>query len=544
MARSSGGAEDARRFYIGGKAMGIYLNPGSGMFEQSLNSEIYVDKTGLIEQTNRRFKSQQKYLCVSRPRRFGKTMAADMLCAYYDRTVDGAALFAGLAVEAAESFATHLNNSDVIRLNMQEFLSETDGIEEFLAFLQEAVLWELLKEYPDFTYFRKNNLRNVMETIHQHTRRFFVIVIDEWDCIFREYPQNMTAQRQYLDFLRDWLKDKAYIGLAYMTGILPIKKYGTHSALNMFMEFSMENPRQFAPFVGFTEDEVKALCTRYAMDFAECRAWYDGYHFAESGSVYNPKSVVEAMLSRGYGNYWNRTETYEALKVYIDLNQGGLRDAVIRMMGGGRQRIAVGNFANDMTTFTSADDVMTLLVHLGYLGYDKTTEEVFMPNNEILSEYVNATKQGEAWDAVRRALQESDALLEAIAAKDAPAVAEAVERAHLETSHLQYNDENALAYTLFLALYSARRFYQLVREMPLGKGFADLVLLPRPAYPGRAAIVIELKWDKGARAAISQIKEKRYGEALASYVGRILLVGISYDKKTRRHSAEIEELVK
>ena len=163
----------------------------------------------------------------------------------------------------------------------------------------------------------------------------------------------------------------------------------------------MADPRQFAPFVGFMEDEVKALCSRYGMDFAECRSWYDGYHFAESGAVYSPKSVVEAMLSKSYGSYWNRTETYEALKVYIDLNHEGLRDAVVRMMGGGRQRIATGNFANDMTTFTSADDVMTLLVHLGYLGYDKVTEEVFVPNNEILGEYVNATKRGAAWDVAR-----------------------------------------------------------------------------------------------------------------------------------------------
>lgn len=165
--------------------MGVYLNPGSEMFEQSLNSEIYVDKTGLIEQTNRCFKSQQKYLCVSRPRRFGKTMAADMLCAYYDRTVDGAALFRGLAIEQAESFARNRNSCDVIRLNMQEFLSETKSVEELLAFLQEALLWEMLQEYPDFTYFRKGSLRHVMETIHQNTRRPFVIVIDEWDCIFR-----------------------------------------------------------------------------------------------------------------------------------------------------------------------------------------------------------------------------------------------------------------------------------------------------------------------------------------------------------------------
>ena len=390
--------------------MGVYLNPGADLFLEARRDEIYVDKSALIEELNKVYGKSRKYVCVSRPRRFGKTMAANMVCAYYDRTVADE-VFDGLAIARAEGFSRGRRKCDVLRINMQEFLSRAKDIEGLLSRLRRIVLRDLLRAYPDVDYFDREDLMECMQDVYQETQRSFVIVIDEWDCIFREYPHDTAAQREYLDFLRDWLKDKAYIGLVYMTGILPIKKYGTHSALNMFTEYSMENPGPFAPYVGFTEDEVKGLCEKYDMDFAECCAWYDGYSFPNCQHVFSPKSVVEAMLRREYDDYWTKTETYEALKVYIDLNEGGLRDAIVKMMAGGRQKINTLTFQNDMTTFTSADDVMTLLVHLGYLGYDRREEEVFIPNNEILREYIAATKQGEEWQIVSRAVRASDDLL-------------------------------------------------------------------------------------------------------------------------------------
>ena len=382
--------------------VGIYLNPGAGRFLTARSSKIYVDKTALLGELDAVFGTEQRFVCVSRPRLFGKTMAANMVCAYYDRTV-GREVFDGLEIARETGASGDRGTCDVLRINMQEFLSEAEDMEGLLAERREALLWELLEAYGALRYRRKDNLRLVIETIYAQTQRPFVIVIDEWDCIFREYPHDTAAQHKYLDFLRDWLKDKAYIGLAYMTGILPIKKYGTHSALNMFTEYSMENPGPFAPYVGFTEDEVRHLCAEYGMDFGECCAWYDGYAFPNCSHVFSPKSVVEAMMRREYDDYWTKTETYEALKVYIDLNEGGLRDAIVKMMAGGRQKINTLTFTNDMTTFTSADDVMTLLVHLGYLGYDRREEEVFIPNNEILREYIAATKQGEEWQIVSRA---------------------------------------------------------------------------------------------------------------------------------------------
>ena len=374
--------------------MGIYLNPGADLLLEAKRDEIYVDKSALIEELNKVYGKSRKYVCVSRPRRFGKTMAANMVCAYYDRTVADE-VFDGLAIARAEDFSRYRGACDVLRINMQEFLSRAQDIEGLLSRLRRIVLRDLLRAYPDVDYFDREDLVECIQDVYQETQRPFVIVIDEWDCIFREYPHDTAAQRKYLDFLRDWLKDKAYIGLAYMTGILPVKKYGTHSALNMFTEYSMENPGPFAPYVGFTGDEVRRLCAEYGMDFGECCAWYDGYSFTNCQHVFSPKSVVEAMLRREYDDYWTKTETYEALKVYIDLNEGGLRDAIVKMIAGGRQKINTLTFTNDMTTFTSADDVMTLLVHLGYLGYDRREEEVFIPNNEILREYIAATKQGE-----------------------------------------------------------------------------------------------------------------------------------------------------
>ena len=303
--------------------MGSYLNPGSKGFQESLNSEIYVDKTGLIEKTNAVLNTRQKFLCVSRPRRFGKSMAADMLAAYYDRGEDSAPLFHSLKISNAASYQQHLNQYDVLKVNMQEFLSQTSSMEEMLRLVKKSVLWDLFFEYPDINYFDKENFSRAMQDVYQQTKCPFVIIIDEWDCIFREYRENHEAQEQYLDFLRDFLKDKAYIHLAYMTGILPIKKYGTHSALNMFDEFSMTNPGPLAEFVGFTEEEVAVLCKQYGRNLSELKEWYDGYHFEKAKSIYSPCSVVTAVLTGICDSYWNRTETFEALRFYIDMNFEG-----------------------------------------------------------------------------------------------------------------------------------------------------------------------------------------------------------------------------
>ena len=530
--------------------MGSYLNPGSIEFQECLNSEIYVDKTGLLVQTNRLLRTKQKFICISRPRRFGKSMAADMLSAYYGRGEDTKRLFAEMRISQDASFDSHLNQYDVIKINMQEFLSTTKSVEEMLKMLCDYLIWDLKDAYPSVRLRDEKNLIQVMKDIFAYTKCPFIILIDEWDCMFREYKQDTEAQKKYLDFLRAWLKDKAYVALAYMTGILPVKKYGSHSALNMFTEYSMTNPREMAEYFGFTEDEVKILCTKYKRCFQEAQAWYDGYELvAVEGakqkrySMYSPKSVVDAMVSGIFDNYWNQTETYEALKIYIQMNFDGLKNAVIRMLAGDRISINIGTFSNDMTTFQSRDDVLTLLVHLGYLSYRWTDRTVCIPNKEVAQEYINAISSMN-WHEVIESVETSRKLLEALWNMDEKTVAAGIDKVHQEVSILEYNDENSLSCTIHLAFYFAREYYTIVRELPTGKGFADVCFIPRRSHIDKPAVVIELKWDKDAEGAIGQIYDRNYVEALKEYHGNLLLAGINYDKKTKKHSCKIEKMKK
>ena len=523
--------------------MGIYLNPGNDGFRESVNSKIYVDKTGLIEYTNERIGTRQKFLCVSRPRRFGKSMAAEMLVAYYDRCCDSKKLFDKYEISKAVDYEKHLNKYDVIFINIQEFLSDSESIEEMLSMMQVNLIEDLQEKYSDIVKTDETQLIRALRKIYMKTGIGFVFVIDEWDCVFREKRNDKEAQNKYLDFLRNLLKDKTYVGLAYMTGILPIKKYGTHSALNMFEEISMTDARGADRFMGFTEAEVRALCDEHSMDFSETQRWYDGYVLEDVGHVYNPKSVVEAMLYKKFNNYWTQTETYEALKIYIDMDYDGLRAEITDMLGGSRFRVNTTRFTNDMTTFSDKDDVLTLLIHLGYIAYDSVNKEAFIPNEEIRQEFVNAMTDPK-WSAVIDAVKRSDALLEALLNGDAEAVAAGVDKVHEEsTSVLTYNNENSLSCVVNLAFYSARESYKLVRELPAGKGFADIAFIPLKNVD-KPAIVIELKWDESADGAINQIKERNYCASLADYSGKVILAGISYDKSSKKHECKIETLVK
>lgn len=520
--------------------MGIYLNPGNKKFQITLNSKIYIDKSNLISYTNSVIHTAQRFVCVSRPRRFGKSIAAEMLAAYYGKGVDSDGQFCKLLIAENPTYREHLNQYNVIFLNIQQFLSRTNDMNKMKSLMEEYLVRELCSAYPDINYFNESDLIGCLMDVFAETNHSFVFIIDEWDCIFREYRNNTDLQKLYLDFLRNLLKDQSYVALAYMTGILPVKKYGTHSALNMFDEFSMTNPGPLASFVGFTDQEVWELCAAYQMDYDEVKRLYDGYCFEGAAHIYSPRSVVSAMLTRTYDNFWNKTETFEALRDYIILNFKGLRDTVTELLAGARKKINTATFTNDMTTFSSADDVLTLLIHLGYLGYDFKTREVFIPNSEIASEFCNAVTSA-GWDNVAEAVGKSEALLEATINKDAAAVAAGLEKAHMETSILAYNDENSLSCTIALAYYSAREYYLSFRELPTGKGFADIVYIPRKTHPDRPALVIELKWDKSAEGAIKQIKDKCYVESLKDYHGNLIMADISYDLKTKKHQCVIEQ---
>lgn len=544
--------------------MGTYLNPGKQSYEMAVQSEIFVDKTEMIRHLNSVLNTKQRFVSVSRPRRFGKTMAADMICAYYDREAGSRELFeqrklaeSNTVSGCRKAWDQYLGKFDVLRLVMTDFMEDCDSVQDMLDYLTEEVVEELREHYPDVKYGSRIKLRSVLNKIYGNTNRQFVVVIDEWDAVFRTWKEDAKGQVKYLDFLRDILKDKPYIALAYMTGILPIKKYGEHSALNMFTEYSMMAPRQLAEYTGFTEKEVSDLCTEYKMKYEDISSWYDGYIVSDTipkekreeyrvgtyaghkHAIYSPLSVVESMSTGVIKNYWNKTESYEALAEYIRKDYDGLKDAVALLMDGGRLAIDTSTYQNDMTTFTGRDDVLSLLIHLGYLGYDDETNEVFIPNKEILDEFRTSTKSNE-WADTFESFRISQELLKATWNRDCGKVAELVEKSHDRADNKTYHDEAALSYAIRWAYYAAQKYYTILPEADTGKGYADLILIPSPRHPDKPALVIELKYNKEADGAIAQIKRKNYPDRLEHYKGNILLVGINYDKDIPSKNAQFK----
>lgn len=521
--------------------MGIYLNPENVDFQKSLNSEIYIDKTELIAYTNKKLNTEQGYICVSRPRRFGKSMAANMLTAYYSRGCDSRELFQGLKIATHPNFEKHLNQYNVIHLNMRDYLTESENMKQLIQFVEDDLLDELQQEFSDLRMPRRKTLVKVLEQAFAQYKIPFVFIIDEWDCIFRVHKSDAASQKDYLDFLRNLLKDKSYIALAYMTGILPIKKYGEHSAINVFYEYSMTDASPIEEFTGFTEQEVRQLCEQYNMPFSETKKWYDGY-CVDGVSIYNPKSVVEAMLRGKFSNYWTQTETYEALKIYIQSNEFGVQDVILKLLAGEKEKIDTTTFSNDMVTFATKDDVLTLLVHLGYLTYNAETKEIWIPNDEVMEQFISTVKVM-GWGSVVTALETSEKLLQATLSGDEQTVAELIEQAHqANASILKYNDENALSCVISLAYYSAQKNYTLHREMPAGKGFADIVFEPNRNC-NLPALIVELKWGHSAEEAVEQIKRKDYLDCLQNYHGEVLLVGVNYDKE-KHHTCKIERVMR
>ena len=541
-----------------------HLNPGNDDFEEALNSKIYVDKTEMIAYLNSLVKTKQKYVSVSRPRRFGKTMAVDMICAYYDREANSRVLFEKTKLSALPDWDKYLGKFDVIRIVMTRFFKADVGVRESLNQLQRAVIRNFRKEYPDVELLSDDDLIQTMEDVYGEVDRKVVIVIDEWDEVFRVRPDDKKGQTIYLDFLRDLMKDNSQVALAYMTGILPIKKYGEHSALNMFTEYSMMAPCELAPYTGFTEEEVKGLCNKYKCDYAQVKAWYEGYvvsgiippekreeyregkYTCHQISIYNPLSVVRSMTTGQIKNYWNKTIAYEALAQFIRRDYGGLKEAVALLMDGGRLVIDTSTYQNDMTTFTGRDDVLSLLVHLGYLGFDNESSEVFIPNREILDEFKTSTG-GEEWVSTFKAFEISLQLLEATWQGDEEKVAQLVEDAHNQAENMIYNDEAALSYGIQLAYYAARKYYTTILELDTGKGYADVVYLPAPRYPGKPALLIELKYGYDTDVAMDQIRKKKYLDRFEHYKGNILVIGINYDRELsaahpeyKHHTCKIE----
>ena len=520
--------------------MGIYINKGNEGFRSSRNSE-YVDKTGLISVVNSTLFTEQRFTCVSRCRRFGKSMAAKMLAAYYDCSCDSRSLFADLKIAGDPSFEKHLNKYPVICLDLSDFVTRYKD-DNIVDKMEERVVADVLKAYPQVERQEGYDLMDYLTEIAAATGQRFIFIIDEWDAICREFAPDTKPMDRYVNWLRRMFKDvsaiDAFAGV-YMTGILPIKKYKTESALNNFQEYSMVKPGGMAGFFGFTKAEVKVIAANNGMDYDELEKWYDGYQIGNERSIFNPNSVMTAVREHWCESYWGRTGAVDAISSYINMNYEGLKDDIIRMLAGGRCKVDPTGFGNDMFDIRSKDDVLTVLIHLGYLSYDWRKDECYIPNREVAGEMVNAVKANN-WKPVVDALAASEQLLQATLEGDEQAVVQAVEAVHDEsTSILSYNNENSLACVLSIAYYYARNNYVMHRELASGKGFADMVLIPRKNVD-LPAIVLELKCNKDADAAIDQIHRKQYPAKIQQYTGNLLLVGISYDRNSKQHSCRIE----
>ena len=522
--------------------MGVYFNPNNGSFTSDKNSKIYVDKTGLLEYLNGILGTNSRCIAVSRARRFGKSHAAGMIDAYYSRGCDSTNLFEDTKIAKSSDFKKYMNKYNVIHIDVSSFWDYyKDNIVEKIV---EYIYKDFKKEFGDELDYQEN-IGYVLMSIYQNTNIPFVIIIDEWDCVIRN-SNDKELVHKYLQFLHSLFKSeesKSFLALAYITGILPIKKIKDESALNNFDEYTMLKSNPITEFYGFTENEVRDLCEEHNMDFDTAKAWYNGY-LIDGIHMYNPNSVAMAMKKKDFDSYWKNTSSFASINTFITLNYEGLKDDILKMLAGGKVMVDPEGFQNDLFEIQSKDDALTALIHLGYLGYEADRLSAYIPNYEVSKAFQMALKTGE-WSEVSKSISRCDELLMATIDGNSDRVAELIELAHeTYTSVLTYNDENSLSCVLTMAYFTAPAYYDIIREHPAGKGYADFIFKPRANASWRPAMVVELKYNQSADTAIKQIKEKRYQGALSDYGDKILLVGVNYDaegKDKKRHTCVIEE---
>lgn len=531
-----------------GDNLGKHFNPGNKAFSEIVNGN-YIDKTGVIDLINERINTPDKLICVSRPRRFGKSFAAKMLCAYYDCTCDSHSLFDDRKIRESETYEEYLNKYNVISFDVTGFIStlKQSGDEVKLSCIPNMIAEDLKNDlvavYPELAKYTR--LEDCLLECVRITNREFVFIIDEWDALIREAKDDYKTQEAYLNLLRGLFKNNDVtpyvIAAAYMTGILPIKKDGLQSAISDFREYSILDARCFDQYTGFTEDEVKAICNCHNMDFSEARKWYDGYTVGRIKSIYNPYSLMEAMDAGRYRSYWKYTSAADSLETYINMNYEGLQEDVIRLISGESLEVNSFDFANDLKSFKSKDDVLTLMIHLGYLTYDEETELVRIPNEEVRTEFTKLLGNHNA-SGMAELIKASEQLLNDTLSGNTAAVIYAIRQIR-ESNYAPrfYNNEQALRYVIKFAYIVCVDRYMKVEELPSGKGIADVVFIPKRNSID-PAMVVELKWNKTSDAAISQIRDRNYPAVLAGFDGEIVLVGINYNDKTKEHTCKIDRI--
>ena len=519
--------------------MGIYLNPSNAAFQLTLAAKIYVDKTLLIKELNDFIDEANKYICVSRPRRFGKTIATNMLCAYYSKGCDSREMFSKLKISKAKNYEKYLNKLNFISIDVaSEYQNAKDNM---LIDLHDKVRKEFEEQFPTILFDNDDTIGNCILKVYAETEETFVIVIDEYDYLVRmEANQNLLSD--YLSFLGGIFKSNTLrpaISLAYVTGILPVIRLSDQTKLNNIWDYTILNAYQLTEFVGFTEKEVKPLCKKYKVDFDEVKSHYNGY--SQNGyEIYNPESVVRCMQKKEFGNFWGKTSNYSVITERLKHNYKGAKEDIIRMIAGERVKVNVTSYMNTMTDFVTKDDVFTYLIHVGYLAYDHMSKTCRIPNLEVRNEWNNAIEAMPDYSVTDEIIKASEELYNQTINKNADAVAKALDRTHIHvTSNRSYNNEDGLASAIYLAFIHALNYYTIIREMTAGKGFADVVFIP--VLTDNPAMVIELKRNGSTESALAQIKERVYFDSLEHYKGKMLLIGINYDEETKVHTCEIEE---
>ena len=515
--------------------MSQFIDYGNSDFRSVKNSN-FVDKSGLLNILNKNMDTDNRFICISRPRRFGKSVAAKMAYAYYDRSSDSSKLFEGLEITKSPEYKTHLNKYPTIYIDWNRFadLDHKTIVKE----AQKCFVADLKKSYPFLE--EKDSFAKAIAEINEKTGDRFILIIDEWDMLVRD--ENTPTRDEYVNFLRAMFKsnnaNKVFL-LVYMTGILPIIKYETQSALNNFDEYSVINPGDTAQYYGFTKEEVKKICLDNKMDLALMEHAYDGYVIGREKSMFNPNSVMKAVRNRNYGSYWEKTASFSFIETYIHINDETIRPKIEEMLNGGTVAIEVTSFRNDMNHIENGDDVFTLLVHLGYLSYDPETYCVMIPNTEVAGEFRNAIAKA-GWGWLSKALANSLTLVDKTLKLDADYIANAFDTYRPFASSVQrINSEAAMTCAIRMAYYAAEKDYKIFHELPTGKGFADMVFIPLPGS-SRPAIVVELKYDKTADSAIDQIHRKDYPASLKGFSKRIILVGVNYNKAESKHEVKLE----
>ena len=439
--------------------MGIYLNPGNENFRSMISGDIYVDKTMMLEVTNRFIDKGNKYICVSRPRRFGKTMASNMLASYYSKGCDSSELFAGLKIAASESYREKLNQINVIKIDMNSEYQNSMNKESMLARLTGRIRGEMRRQFPNVELLDDDSLAECILNIYSATGETFILLIDEYDILVREQAGSELLD-EYLSFLNGLFKSdtlRPAVSLAYLTGILPVVRDRIQSKLNNFEEYTFLDAAELTEFTGFTAEETESLCREYGIDYEECRRWYDGYHM-NGYEIYSPESVIKSVLKGKFGSYWGRTSTYEAVSERLKMNFAGTRDDVIRMLSGENADVNVTRYLNTMTSFKTKDDVFTYLIHLGYLAFHEEDSTCRIPNGEVRQEWFNAVEDVEEYEATTQIIKVSKRLLESTWAGDEEAVARALDTSHIHvTSNRSYNNEDALQSAIYLSYIYCRK---------------------------------------------------------------------------------------